>query len=53
MKCRKEHLCKWGMTEDEDGEFRDVSDKDPRRCTKCIMTKYSLFEPYDEDDEES
>lgn len=47
-KCRREHYCKYGIAEDGDGEMDD-SDKDPRRCFKCITSGYELFEPVEDE----
>jgi len=51
MKCRKEDYCKHGMVVDEDDGEKDMSDKDPKRCFRCIATNYSLFEPYEDEEE--
>ena len=52
VKCRKEAYCAYGMAEDEEG-VKDYDNKDPRRCFKCMATSYSLFEPYDDEDDSS
>ena len=48
-KCRREAYCKHGIAEDEEG-VKDYSDKDSKRCFRCLVTDYSLFEPNEEED---
>ena len=47
-KCRREHYCMHGLAEDNEGEV-DTSDKDSRRCFKCLVSGYSMFEPIEDD----
>ncbi|MFC1690907.1 hypothetical protein ACFL0W_01890 [Nanoarchaeota archaeon] len=53
MKCRKEDYCKYGavIVDEETGE-KDSTDKDSKRCFRCVATNYSMFEPVTDDDEE-
>ncbi|MFC1723824.1 hypothetical protein ACFL0V_06815 [Nanoarchaeota archaeon] len=51
MRCRREDYCKYGSVVEEDGE-KINDNKDPRRCTRCIVTKFSLFEPFEDEDEQ-
>lgn len=53
MKCRKEHMCKWGIKEecDADEAEPDKSNKDPKRCFRCIARNYSEFELSDDYEE--